>query len=193
MMYIGSIGGICLAKRITSLLIALMLLTAAAHAATIYGSLPDDGIYVAQEQKHTCTLVAATMMARNYAFQNGEDYSRITVDAMKKVCWSSYGLAHNFAIGDVSVMQSTEIGSAKDKKEYLINQLCEHPEGIVIYNSKQPHAVFLFGYRADTDTFFCADTTGKNSLQMIALEETLLKGEGQQGKINGLNKIWHIK
>ena len=182
-----------MAKRITALLIALMLLTAAAHAATIYGSLPDDGIYVEQEQKHTCTLVAATMMARNYAFQNGYDYEGISIDAMKKVCWSSYGLAQNFEIGNVSVTQSTEIGSAKDKKEYLIDQLCEHPEGIVIYNSRQPHAVFLFGYRADTDMFFCADTTGKNSLQMIALEDTLLKGDGQQGKIDGLNKIWHIK
>jgi len=180
-------------RRFAALVLALILLMLPAEAATIYGSLPDDGIYLEQEQKHTCTLVAATMMVRNYAFQYGYDYDAITLAAMRKVCWSSYGLAHNFSIGDVSVTQSTEIASVKDKKAYLIDQLCEHPEGIVIYNSQQPHAVFLFGYRADTDMFFCADTTGKSALQMIALEETLLKGEGQQGKIDKLNKIWYIK
>ena len=180
-------------KKLVLLVLVILMLVHAANAATVYGSLPDDGIYVEQAQKHTCTLVAATMMARNYAFQYGYDYDGITIDTMKKVCWGSNGLAHNFEIGNASVTQSTEIGSVKDKKEYLIDQLCEHPEGIVIYNSRQPHAVFLFGYRVDTDTFFCADTTGKNSLQMIALEDTLLKGDGQQGKIDGLNKIWYIK
>lgn len=180
-------------RRFAALILALVLTVLPAYAATIYGSLPDDGIYVEQTQKHTCTLVAATMLARNYAFQNGYDYADITVEAMRKLCWSSYGLAHNFNLGEISFTQDTGIGSAKDKKAYLIDRLCEHPEGIVIYNSKQPHAVFLFGYRADTDTFFCADTTGKNSLQMVTLEDTLLKGEGQQGKIDRLNKIWHIK
>lgn len=180
-------------KKLTALVLALMLIVLAANAATVYGSLPDDGIYVEQSQKHTCTLVAATMMMRNYAFQNGYGYDEITVEAMKRICWSSYGLAQSFEIEGVKVTHNTEIAGAKDKKAYLIDQLVEHPEGIVIYNSKQPHAVFLFGYRADTDTFFCADTTGQNSLQMIALEETLLKGDGQQGKIDRLTKIWHIK
>ena len=180
-------------KKLVLLVLMLVFMALPGEAATIYGSLPDDGIYVEQEQKHTCTLVAATMMARNYAFQYGYDYEEITVAVMKKLCWSSYGLAHDFKVGNVSVTQSTEIGGLNDKKAYLIEQLVEHPEGIVIYNSRQPHAVFLFGYRADTDTFFCADTTGKKSLQMITLEDSLLKGEGQQGKIDGLNKIWHIK
>ena len=133
--------------RKTLVLLVLLILAIAlpAHAATIYGSLPDDGIYLDQEQKHTCTLVAATMMVRNYAFQYGYDYDSISLDAMKKLCWSSYGLAHNFSIGNISVAQSTEIGGLNDKKVYLIEQLLEHPEGFVIYNSRQPHAVFLFG------------------------------------------------
>lgn len=180
-------------RVIAALILALMMLILPAKAATIYGSLPDDGIYLEQTQKHTCTLVAATMLVRNYAFQNGNEYEQITVSDMEKVCWSSYGLAHNFKISDVAVTQSTELASVEDKKEYLIGKLLEHPEGMVAYNSKQPHAVFLFGYRADTDMFFCADTTGNNSLQMIPLADSLLRGEDQQAKIDGLTKIWHIK
>lgn len=170
-----------------------MMLSISAKAATIYGSLPDDRIYTQQSQKHTCTLVAATMMVRNYAFQNGEDFASIGVSDMQKVCWSSYGLAQKFVFGNVSVTHNTEISSVNDKKQYLIDQLKVNPEGFVIYNAKQPHAVFLFGYRADIDVFFCADTTGENSLQMISLADTLLDGEGQQGKIDGITKIWHIQ
>lgn len=175
------------------LIAAVLLLGMSAQAATIYGSLPDDGIYIEQSQKHTCTLISAAMMLRNYAFQYGNEYDAITADAVAKVCWSSYGLAHNFEFGGVEVTHNADISGAKDKQEYLIEQLIEHPEGIVIYNAKQPHAVFLFAYRADTDVFFCADTTGSNSMQMITLDETLLKGESQQAKIDGITKIWHIK
>jgi len=186
-------GGIHLIKKLIAAICLMTMLLFSAQAATIYGSLPDDGIYVEQSRKHTCTLVAATMLMRNYAFQNGYDYRKISVEEMQKVCWSDYGLAQRFALGNVRVTHNTDIASASDKKSYLIDQLIAHPEGIVIYNSRQPHAVFLFGYRADTDTFFCADTTGANSMRMITLAETLLKGDGQQGKIEGLTKIWHIE
>ena len=36
-----------------------------------YGSHPAEDVYVTQTIKHTCTLVAATMMIRNYACQRG--------------------------------------------------------------------------------------------------------------------------
>lgn len=179
-------------KRLFAWLIILLCFTSA-QAATIYGSLPDDRIYVEQPKKHSCTLAAATMLLRNYAFLNGYDFEKITVAEMQKRCWSDLGLAQNFTVGEITVTHNMDISSTSDKKAYLIEQLIRHPEGLVIYNAKQPHAVFIFAYRADTDVFFCADTTGDNCLQMISLSDTLLDGDGQDEKINGITKIWHIK
>jgi len=173
------------------LLVAMMLLQAAC-ASVVYGSLPDERIYVEQPKAHTCTLTAATMLLRNYAFQNGYEYEGITTREVGKLAWSDHGLAQEFAVGSLQVSSDTSLGAAQDKKAWLIEGLRRHPEGFVIYNSRQPHAVFLFGYREDTDTFFCADTTGENKLQMISLNETLLKGEGQQGKIERLTKVWYL-
>ena len=180
-------------KLLFLLVCAALMLGMSAQAVAIYGSLPDDGIYVEQSQKHTCTLVAATMMLRNYAFQYGRDYDEITVGAMQRICWGGYGLAQKFSVGSIEVTHNTDISGVKDKKAYLVEQLKNHPEGIVVYNANQPHAVFVFGYREDMDTFFCADTTGQKSMRMITLGETLLTGDGQQGKIDRLTKIWHIK
>ena len=46
----------------------------AAKKGNYYGSHPDADVFITQTVKHTCTLVAATMMIRNFACQRGTPY-----------------------------------------------------------------------------------------------------------------------
>lgn len=172
--------------------VLIFLLCVNATAVTVVGSLPDENVYVCQPKPHTCTLTAATMMLRNYSFMNQGDYEEITVERVGGLAWSDHGLAREFPVGEMNVSSDTGISSAADRKAYLVDALNRHPEGVVVYNARQPHAVFLFGYRADTDTFFCADTTGQNSMMMIPMDQTLLTGESQDDMISRLTKIWYL-
>lgn len=158
-----------------------------------YGSYPASDIYITQSQKHTCTLVATTMMLRNYSYQKGSPYEQVTESAVRKYCWSkAYGLSQEFTIGGVSVSCSTEIQDAYDKKAYLLMTLKQHKEGVVIYDTGAPHAIWLFGYDALTDTFYCADTISRNGGKAIPLEQSIIRGETQQEKINTIDKIWYV-
>lgn len=158
-----------------------------------YGSYPASDIYITQSQKHTCTLVATTMMLRNYSYQKGSPYEQVTESAVRQYCWSkAYGLSQEFTIGGVSVSCSTEIQDAYDKKAYLLMTLKQHKEGVVIYDTGAPHAIWLFGYDALTDTFYCADTISRNGGKAIPLEQSIIRGETQQEKINTIDKIWYV-
>lgn len=168
-----------------------MLLMTGARAEYI-GSTPDSGVYVVQSQKHTCTLIATTMMLRNYAYQNDTVYEMVTESAVRNCAWNSRGLKWDFTLGSVNVQVSHDIREAEDKKAYLIDCLRLHQEGVVIYDAGAPHAIWLFGYDADTDTFYCADTTTDVAGRAITLEESILKGESQEEKIESIDRIWHI-
>ena len=85
-----------------------------------------------------------------------------------------------------------EIRYAKDKKQYLIDKLREHPEGIVIYDTGAPHAIFLFGYDQTRDIFYCADTVNSRGGRPIQLVNSIIRGETQQDKINTIDKIWFV-
>lgn len=158
-----------------------------------YGSHPADDVYITQTVKHTCTLVAATMMIRNFACQRGTPYWHVTSSAVSRYCWTKrYGLSQSFSVGQVEVACSPEIRKCKDKKQYLIDQLKLHREGIVIYDTGAPHAIWLFGYDEDTDTFWCADTIKSRGGHAITLEESIIKGATQQDKVNTIDKIWYV-
>ena len=181
-------------NRICKILCALLsaaLLSAGAQAEYI-GSTPDSGVYVVQSQAHTCTLIATTMMLRNYAYQNDSFYDQVTESAVRSCAWNSKGLKWDFTLGSVNVQVNHDIRDAKDKKAYLIEILKVCREGVVIYDANAPHAVWLFGYDADTDTFYCADTTTDVAGRMITLQESILKGKTQEEKINSIDRIWHI-
>lgn len=156
------------------------------------GSRPDNDIFVIQTKKRTCTLISATMMVRNYADRTGKNYENITEKTVGKTGWSSNGLSHNFSVDGISVTVNKDIKNVSDKKEYLIKCLKKHPEGIVIYDAGAPHAIFLFGYDAASDTFYCADTISKNGGKMISLEESIINGGSQQAQIDTIDRIWHI-
>ena len=158
-----------------------------------YGSHPADDVYITQTIKHTCTLVAATMMIRNYACQRGTPYELVTSSVVSRYCWTKkYGLSQSFRVGQVEVACSPEIRRCADKKQYLIDQLKKHREGIVIYDTGAPHAIWLFGYDADTDIFWVADTIRSRGGHAIPLQDSIIKGATQQDKVNTIDKIWYV-
>ena len=179
-------------KRILAALLGVCLLAMPAGMAEYVGSTPDEGVYVVQSQKHTCTLIAATMMLRNYASRCDNLYEQVTESAVRQYAWNQKGLKWDFTIGSVNVLCSHDIRSAADKKAYLIECLRQHSEGIVIYDANAPHAIWLFGYDEETDTFYCADTTTDVAGHAIRLEESILRGETQEDKIATLDCIWYI-
>ena len=192
-------GGIAMKnhKRFFALLCALALMLVAmipGRAEGIYyGSHPADDVYLIQSKAHTCTLIAATMMLRNYSYQHGSPYEQVTDTGVGHFAWTKqYGLAQEFSIGQVQVTCNADIRNCIDKKAYLINVLQYHSEGVVIYDTGAPHAIYLFGYDADSDTFYCADTTNRNGGHAIPLEESIIRGKSQQDKLNTIDKIWYV-
>ena len=175
-------------------LAALLALTGAAAAEGVYyGSHPAEDVFVVQTQRHTCTLIAATMMLRNYSCQLGSPYEQVTETGVRNYAWiSGRGLRQTFTIGQVTVDCSAEIDGCGDKKAYLIDMLQAHPEGFVIYDTGAPHAIWLFGYDEDSDTFYCADTITKNGGRAITLEESIISGKTQDDKVKTIDKIWFV-
>lgn len=162
------------------------------EALTYYGSRPGAAVYVTQTRKHTCTLIACTMMLRNYSYLRGGPYEMVDEWAVGRYAWGSYGLAQHFSIGQVEVSSSADIRTEKDKKQYLIDRLEAHPEGIVIYDTGAPHAIWLFGYDAERDIFYCADTIVSRGGRPIRLEKSIIRGADQAAKVNTIDKIWYI-
>ena len=158
-----------------------------------FGSHPADDVYQTQTIPHTCTLIAATMMLRNFACQRGTPYLQVTETGVGHYAWTQrYGLAHSFRIGQVEVACSADIGKCEDKKQYLIQSLQAHKEGVVIYDTGAPHAILLFRYDVDTDTFWCADTFIPRGGRAITLEESSIRGADQQAKVDTIDKIWYV-
>ena len=179
--------------RIFAAAVALLLTASAGAEGMYFGSVPEDEVYIVQSRAHTCTLVAATMMLRNYACQDGSFYEHVTDSAVGQFAWTNqYGLAQHFSVGQVTVSCTPEIQRVPDKKAYLIMCLKEHREGVVIYDTGAPHAIWLFGYDEDTDTFFCADTIKSRGGHAIPLAESIIRGETQEDKIATIDKIWYI-
>lgn len=173
-------------------LVAMMMLSAAAEG-LYFGSHPEDDVFITQSVPHTCTLVSATMMLRNYSCQRGSPYEQVTDSGVGHYAWTKqWGLSQDFTIGQVQVTCNADIHNAVDKKAYLINVLQYHPEGVVIYDTGAPHAIYLFGYDQDTDTFYCADTISRNGGHAIPLVESIIRGETQQDKVNTIDKIWYV-
>ena len=176
------------------LVLALMLPGFALAEGAYYGSHPADDIYVTQTTKHTCTLIAATMMLRNFSSRQGSPYIQVTESGVRKYAWlDGRGLRQSFTIGQVTVNCSADIKHCGDKKAYLIEALQAHPEGVVIYDTGAPHAIWLFGYDEDADIFYCADTIQSRGGCAIPLVESIIKGKTQEEKVNTIDKIWYVE
>lgn len=179
-------------RIILSVMIILALAAAAFADSGYHGSKPGPGIFVTQTRKHTCTLISATMMVRNYSDHIGNGFEHLDEHAVGKTAWSGVGLSHYFSVDGITVTVNKDIKNQADKKAYLIDTLKKYPEGVVIYDANAPHAIYLFGYDSATDTFHCADTITKNGGKAITLMESTIKGDTQQAKIDTIDRIWHI-
>ena len=182
-------------RRFTVCLILLLAMGAAAGAEGLYfGSHPDDGVYLVETKAHTRTLIATTMMLRNYSCQLGSPYEQVTETGVRNFAWiNGRGLRQTFSIGQVTVNCSADIRECGDKKAYLIQALRDHPEGVVIYDTGTPHAIWLFGYDEETDIFYCADTITRNGGRAIPLVESIISGKTQEDKVNTIDKIWYVE
>ncbi|MBQ6594770.1 MAG: hypothetical protein IJH78_03815 [Clostridia bacterium] len=180
-------------RRIFVLIVGLLLIVQAipmGHAEYV-GSAPSSAVFLSQTRKHTCTLIAAAMMLRNYAELHQMDPESFSESAVRGASWRD-GLIHDFDIDSINVQCTSTIREAEDRKEYLILFLRFHPEGVVIYDADLPHAILLFGYDSETDTFFCADTTTRRAGRPIPLTESLLKGKDQDSVIRSIDRLWYI-
>lgn len=179
-------------RRILTAALAVFFALPGSGKAEYLGSEPRQEVYVVQSRAHTCTLIAATMMLRNYACGNGFSVEQITESAVRSSAWSCVGLSWDFTVGGINVCVNLDVRHAEDKKEYLIAALERHPEGIVIYDANTPHAIWRFGYDESEDVFYCADTTTDVAGRAIRLEESIIRGETQEDKIQTIDRIWHI-
>lgn len=186
-----------MARRMTVLALLLALLAMGASSAAegeYYGSHPAEDIFMTQTHRHTCTLIATTMMLRSYSSRLGSPYGHVTESGVGNFAWiKGRGLRQTFSIGQVTVNSSADIRSCGDRKAYLIEALQAHPEGVVIYDTGAPHAIWLFGYDVDSDTFYCADTIASRGGRAIPLEDSIIRGATQADKVNTIDKIWYIE
>ena len=183
---IGTTAVIC------ALVLMITPLFAGAEGA-YFGSHPAEDVYLIQTTRHTCTLIAATMMLRNYYSMRGFPGGDVSEKLVRKAAWSKRGgLSRHFTVVDMEVECSAEILDAVDKRLYLIMCLKLWPEGVVVYDTGAPHAIWVFGYDEDSDTFYCADTISDRGGRAISLAESSLKGKTQDEKIRSIDRIWHI-
>ena len=69
----------------------------------------------------------------------------VTENSVRSTAWSN-GLAHSFTYREMQVAYATLPSNNQEKTQLLIQLLAQHPEGIVLYDRTQPHAVVLTDY-----------------------------------------------
>lgn len=159
-----------LQKRICSILLVLTVFITSLPTALALDMNVDAGFYFKQSRSNTCTLTAAAMMLRRYAYFNAMDgWTDVTENSLRSTAWYN-GLSHDFTYKEMQVGYATLPSNKEEKTRRLIELLDEHPEGIVLYNRKKPHAVLLTDYT--NGVFYCADPANNNSSGRIPLSNT---------------------
>ena len=152
-------------------------------------------IYLTQQGSSTCTLAASAMMLRARFYKsNNSSWRSITESSIRSTAWvDGTGLRHSWTYkidnNSVSVNHSSVSGISVSSLKSLLNN---HPEGIVLYCGKLPHAVFLTDY--DGDTFYCADPLSSYSGKRLALSSSYLgKKYGSQASIlSNVTAYWYV-
>ena len=142
-------------KKLSALLMTLALMMTLLPAALAVDLNVDAGFYFKQSRGGTCTLASAAMMLRRRAYFDGLDgWVDVTENSIKSTAWAG-GLSHSFTYNAMHVGYATLPSGKAAKTEALIRILQEHPEGIVLYDRSQPHAVLLTDYT--NGVFYCSD------------------------------------
>lgn len=206
-------------KAISILLAIIMVLTImpASIASAEFVDINDPSVYLKQIPKSKeCTLISCVMMLRRRALLEGDpNWSDITREPVREVAWvKGEGIINKFPFNGktVSGYGFSRLGyktpDLDGKKQYFIDALIEHPEGIVIYffyGDVKRHAVLLTDYDEATDTFYCADpsTDTRVPTGRIPLANSSLPGyvkaiypktglSDQDLVIAYINKVWLI-
>ena len=150
-----------LKKKLAALALSLVLLLTCLPGALAVDLNVDAGFYFKQSRGGTCTLASAAMMLRRRAYLDGLiDWVDVTENSVKSSAWSG-GLSHSFNYKAMQVGYATLPSGNAEKTQVLVELLAQHPEGIVLYDRRQPHAVLLTDY---TDgVFYCSDPAGSVS------------------------------
>ncbi len=156
-------------RRAAALVLAAMLLVTCMPCAWAADLNVDAGFYLKQSRSGTCTLTAAAMMLRRRAYLDGRsDWVDVTENSVRSAAWSN-GLAHSFTYKSMKVLYATLPSDNTVKTQTLINLLAAHPEGIVLYDRTEPHAVLLTDYT--NGTFYCSDPAGNISAGRVPISE----------------------
>ena len=132
-----------LRKRLLTLILSFAFLLTCLPAALAVDLNVDAGFYFKQSRGGTCTLASAAMMLRRRAYFDGlTDWTNVTENSVRSTAWAN-GLAHSFTYKEMQVGYATLPSSLQSKTAVLISLLEQHPEGIVLYDRTQPHAVLL--------------------------------------------------
>lgn len=170
-------------KKLSALVLTLVLMLSILPGALAVDLNVDAGFYFKQSRGGTCTLASAAMMLRRRAYFDGLDgWVDVTENSVKSTAWSG-GLSHSFTYNAMHVGYATLPSGTAAKTEALIQILQEHPEGIVLYDRTQPHAVLLTDY---TDgVFYCSDPSNGVSAGRVPLSSASIS-------ISGASCYWYI-
>lgn len=147
-----------LRKRLLALLLSFAFLLACLPAALAVDLSVDAGFYFKQSRGGTCTLASAAMMLRRRAYIDGlNDWTSVTENSVRSTAWAN-GLSHSFTYKEMQVGYANLPSGLASKTAVLISLLSEHPEGVVLYDRTQPHAVLLTDYT--NGIFYCSDPAG---------------------------------
>lgn len=152
-------------------------------------------LFLTQNVSGTCTLCSAAMMIRTSMYlQGNSNWTAVTENAVRPNGWmEGVGLKWFFShtVGNTTVKVGHENVSGISESA-LKELLDEHPEGIVLYCGKLPHAVFLTGY--DGDVFYCADTVKGISNQQVTLQKSWLgiKYGSQAAVLKKVTAYWYV-
>ena len=170
-------------KKLSALLMTLALMMTLLPAALAVDLNVDVGFYFKQSRGGTCTLASAAMMLRRRAYFDGLDgWVDVTENSIKSTAWAG-GLSHSFTYNAMHVGYATLPSGKAAKTEALIRILQEHPEGIVLYDRSQPHAVLLTDYT--NGVFYCSDPANGVSEGRVPLSSASIS-------IAGASCYWYI-
>ena len=154
-------------KKLVGILLTIVFALTCLPAALAVDLNVDAGFYFKQSRGGTCTLASAAMMLRRRAYFDGRtDWVDVTENSVRSTAWSN-GLAHSFTYREMQVAYATLPSNHQEKTQLLIQLLAQHPEGIVLYDRTQPHAVLLTDYT--NGVFYCSDPAGNISSGRIPL------------------------
>ena len=145
-------------------------------------SIDDSDVFLTQNTNYTCTLSSAAMMLRRRAILDNENWQGITENSLRATAWiEGVGLRRSFSFNGISVGR----GYFSNVVQELIAMLNEHPEGIVVYNTSQLHAILVTDYDNTTGNFFCADPMLPSG--RIPVASSTLSGGDLQSKLAGVS------